>query len=352
MPLSRRAGGSRDRQMKYVILPRPHANSRYQAGALKLARAEAAALLKKCGVDTTVSPCAVAGVDGLTFEAGSLDARALDGVSRCAHLYLLCVDHDGLLEPVCGPRRAALGGDLSAVLKYKGKTNEVFTAFLLNMALCASDCDPDGALTVLDPMCGRGTTLFTALNAGYDAVGVDRDDATVNEGLNYFTRYLSYHHIRHTSDTRSLTAGGKEACAMRRVSFAADPQAGRQGEKRTLQMARFEGENLNKAFKKPMCDLIVCDLPYGVQHAPGAKKGAIPTMEDMLYDNLAAWVGCLRTGGAVAVAFNTNTLKTDMARGLMAEAGLDVVFDPDYDGLDHWVEQAITRDIAVAVRRF
>ena len=41
-----------------------------------------------------------------------------------------------------------------------------------------------------------------------------------------------------------------------------------------------------------------------------------------------------------------------MARGLMAEAGLDVVFDPDYDGLDHWVEQAITRDIAVAVRRF
>ena len=38
--------------------------------------------------------------------------------------------------------------------------------------------------------------------------------------------------------------------------------------------------------------------------------------------------------------------------GMMAEAGLDVADGPAYEGLEHWVEQAITRDVAVAVRRF
>ena len=63
----------------------------------------------------------------------------------------------------CSPAgSSALGGDLSGVLKYKGKTNEMFTGMLVNLAVFSSEYAKwfDRPLQVLDPMCGRGTTLF------------------------------------------------------------------------------------------------------------------------------------------------------------------------------------------------
>ena len=41
---------------------------------------------------------------------------------------------DGALLPVCGRAAARLGVDLAGILKYKGKTNELFTAMALNLA--------------------------------------------------------------------------------------------------------------------------------------------------------------------------------------------------------------------------
>jgi hypothetical protein len=52
----------------------------------------------------------------------------------------------------------------------------------------------------------------------------------------------------------------------------------------------------------------------------------------------------------MALAFNVNTLKLEFVREAMEEAGLKVMRGEGYDGLEHWVEQAISRDVAVAVR--
>ena len=51
--------------------------------------------------------------------------------------------------------------------KYKGKTNEAFTMHLINQALCAAKLPEGRPVTLLDPMCGRGTTLFQAVNRGF-----------------------------------------------------------------------------------------------------------------------------------------------------------------------------------------
>ena len=50
----------------------------------------------------------------------------------------------------------------------------------------------------------------------------------------------------------------------------------------------------------------------------------------------------------MALAFHVNTLPADRVRGLMEEAGLEDMRGEGYDGLAHFVEQAITRDLAVA----
>ena len=89
-------------------------------------------------------------------------------------------------------------------------------------------------------------------------------------------------------------------------------------------------------------------MPYGVQHGPGGQRGK--TLQQMVKDVLPAWKKVLLPGGAMALSFNTNTLRLEFVRQAMAEAGLRVMEGGEYDGLAHWVEQAITRDIAVAVR--
>ena len=77
----------------------------------------------------------------------------------------------------CSPL-AHFDDDLLTIQKYAGKTNEQFTKLLLNVTLLASNHAGrmlDRRLTVLDPLCGRGTTLNQALMYGYDAIGIDTD---------------------------------------------------------------------------------------------------------------------------------------------------------------------------------
>ena len=50
----------------------------------------------------------------------------------------------------------------------------------------------------------------------------------------------------------------------------------------------------------------------------------------------------------MALSFNANTLPLEQARRMLADAGLEPLTGGVYDGFAHWVEQAITRDIAIA----
>ena len=73
-------------------------------------------------------------------------------------------------------------------------------------------------------------------------------------------------------------------------------------------------------------------------------------LERLLRLALPAWVETLKHGAAVAISFNAQTLPTRKVRAVFADAGLHVQEGGPYDGLSHWVEQAVTRDVVVGVR--
>lgn len=60
-------------------------------------------------------------------------------------------------------------------------------------------------MRILDPMCGKGTTLMCALCENCDAVGVDTDAKAIREAESYLERSLKLHRIKHRRASGALT---------------------------------------------------------------------------------------------------------------------------------------------------
>ena len=319
--------------MRYTMLLWPHANARYQAETEKLARAELEVTLARLGVEYTWEEGGVGGLPALDFAARAFTDAEARVLSRHSLLYVLFERReDGALLPLFGREAPRVGGDLPGILKYKGKTNEVFTQLLINLAWLAGNMPEKAHL--FDPMCGRGTTLFVALNRGWDATGSDIDRAALREAEQFFKRYLEYHRFKHATRRGSLTLRGKKSAPY--TDFALAEGA--------LRLAEVDATRVREAFGAAKFDLLCADLPYGVQH------GSNMPLEALLRAALPAWVETLKHGAAIALSFNAQTLPARKVRALFAGAGLRVLEGGPYDHFEHWVEQAVTRDIAVAVR--
>ena len=65
---------------------------------------------------------------------------------------------------------------------------------------------------------------------------------------------------------------------------------------------------------------------------------------------LPAWYQALLPGCAAAVAFNTYTLRRDRFADIAQKAGFEIAGAPLYDNFEHWVEQAVNRDVLVLLR--
>ena len=335
--------------MRYKMLLWPHANARYQGETLKLARSELELMLER------LAPGAQIAVDeGLAMPCleidleGGMDAAAIDILRGHSLLYGLFEDREGLLAPVAGRQPARVGQDLPAILKYKGKTNEMFLQLLVNAALYAGDFwqRRGEALSMLDPMCGRATSLFVAANLGWDAVGADVDRADLKEAEKFFKRYLEYHRFKHTvsRSSRTLKQGGSAPEC--RFEYAPDGHA----ERRALTLLGLDASCSDGALGKNAFHVIACDLPYGVRHDAQLARGPKPKgnwLELLLARALPGWKAALKPGGAMALSFNAQNMKLERLRALMADAGLEVLEGGPWDGFSHWVEQAITRDVAV-----
>lgn len=174
--------------MQFCLQLAPHANIRYRDAQVKLGQAELTCLLCALSLPAETQVTTIGGVPCLTFSANALtpEALALLGTHSTRLMLFECVD-GGLLRPLDWGRTAYLPDDLSEILKYKGKTSAAFTHMMMNCARAASDFAlAEQPLTVLDPMCGKCTTGFVALQNGMNAVCLDIDRKDLKEAADYF----------------------------------------------------------------------------------------------------------------------------------------------------------------------
>jgi len=327
----------------------PHANIRYREAQVKLGQAELQCLLTGLQLSCPVESTVIGGVTFLTFEAEELTPAQLSALSRHSAALMICEKQGNLLRPLEKVDHNYLTEDLPEVLKYKGKTSAVFTRMMLNCAHAASDFfGADEPLTVLDPMCGKGTTCFVALQQGMNAAGVDVDRRDLKEAADYFERHLQFHRLKHKLDQNSRTVR-KKAIPAAVYTIADTKEHFRDGDTRSLSLFLADTGLTGELMKKQPAHLIISDLPYGVQHAPQEGRRT-ESFTQLMGRVLPAWHTALRPGGAIALSFNTLTLKkADLAR-MLTDAGFTPLTEAPYDDFQHFVETAVTRDFIVARR--
>lgn len=288
----------------------------YAEAAADLGVAELEVLL---GVNAVVDT--IGGVRYVTFAARDLDLAA---VARASVAYALFTrDGDDVLRPVPLPRVDAYDDDLLTIQRYTGKTNEYFTKLLVNLTVPAGN-----AVTVLDPMAGRGTTLNQAVMYGWNTVGVEVDKKDCDAYRTFFTTWLKNKRLPHKARNEKARFS---------VEFAPDRAALDAGRGQRAVMINGDSRHVDTLLKKHSVDAIVADLPYNVRHRESAPH-------ELVAQSLPAWRKVLRPGAAIGLAFNTKvTPRSDLA-AVFAAAGFGVRDDARFE---HRVDQAITRDLLV-----
>jgi len=244
------------------------------------------------------------------------------------------------LRPLAPQTPAFVSPEIAEARRYRGKTGELFTAVLLNLAIFggAYAAEATGRLRILDPLSGGGTTLFTALVRGYDAYGIERekdDFDTTDAYAQAFLRGIGVPYKRVEERVRGsgrraiLNVGWREET--RQLGFV----LGNTTDTSTLLAGIPGGAHFHA---------IVSDLPYGIQH-----QGQVT---DFLEKAVPRWAQVLLPGGTMALAWEATAPRRDEATAIVERVrGLRVVTTPPYDALAHQVDRQIKRRDILVIRR-
>ncbi|MFI5888769.1 TRM11 family SAM-dependent methyltransferase [Actinoplanes sp. NPDC051513] len=334
---------------RYALLLAPSANRVYADQAARLARAELAAFGPALSADISdIDVTVLGGVEYLTFTA-ELSTRDISYISNLSSGYALFALEGELLRPITLTPLARYDSDLITIPKYAGKTNEQFTKLVLNLTLLASASAGrmlDGHLTVLDPLCGRGTTLNQALMYGYDAVGVEIDGKDVEAYKLFLQTWLKRKRLKHTADLVPVRRQGRRAARRLEVVMAASKDDHKAGAVQKVTVLQADTTQLDGLLRGGVADVLVADLPYGVAHGSYDDQGGITRSPlDLLERAVPHWLPLVRPGGALGLSWNTKVARRELAEDILAANGLEIV---RYEPLGHRVDQGIERDVLVA----
>ena len=363
-------------QRSYAMLLLPSSNRVYNAAVDQLAQAElqcfnAAVLEHRL---SKLHTQAIAGVGYLIFESPALDEQDIAYLSNLSFLFALyeqvwTVEHEQKapeqkvlhLMPVPLKRLDRYDNDLLSIMKFAGKTNEQFTRMLLNTCIMASSRASDmisditsdmtyHRLRVLDPVCGRGTTLNQALMYGYNAAGIEIDKSDFDAYSVFINRWLKDKLLKHKSESVQLRKHGKTQAYRLGVKLASCKQDYKRHNVQTLDVVNADTLQAREFFKPGSFDILVADLPYGVKHGNRSAQGLARSPMQLLEAAIPVWSQLLCEGGAIGLSWNTYLGKKQDIIDLLHSAGLSIYPPTRSDAFKHRVDRAIIRDIIIATR--
>lgn len=317
----------------------PQRSTQYAALATHLAPAELQ-LSPLGALLTNLQLIALAGQSYLQFDLpappNKMQLRELGMLATISALFELRPNLGQEAGPWLRPLESgfvpALSPDLVTTRRYRGKTNELFTHFLCNLARFSSELadQPWSNLHLLDPLAGGGTTLFTALMLGGHATGIELQLPDVQTTVAFLGDYLRDERLGGQSAEERLKQLG------RRWRFTIGKKPGQQ-----CTLVQGDTRQANLLLPGFKAQLIVADLPYGIQHTGEVTK--------LLSEALPVWSRLLARTGSLVFAWDATRLPRLQMTALVENmAPLRVLNNPPYDQLAHRVDRVIKeRDVLV-----
>lgn len=337
----------------YAVLCHPGHNRVYYEESRNFTVNELAIAASKmsAGIDN-IGIRRIAGIDYLMFETQrDMTEADLKILSQLSFTFALYKYRDNVLEPIALPSFGFIDPNISRILKYTGKTNEVFTRLLLNTAVFSLDFDPADSIRLLDPIAGKGTTLFEGLVCGYDVYGIEIGDKVVTEAYHFLKKYLEKEKYKHQVKIEKISGSNKSFTAQRyRFSISKSKAEAKDNIFTEFELISGNAVHAASYFKKNYFNVIVGDLPYGVQHGnvTNEKQSSLTrNPKELLTACLPAWKTVLMPGGIIALSWNTFVLSKKELTIILEANGFDVLRGDRYN-FEHRVDQSINRDIIAA----
>ena len=338
---------------QYAILANPGHNRIYFDTAMSIACSELQAITLAYDIELMEVGEKEIGLPAcICFKTSEpLTEEVLKAIGTSSIYYALFEIVDGgLLRTVAPKDFKTFPESMTQILRYTGKTNEQFTRLMVNLAISACKTKTP-VLRLLDPMCGKGTTLYEGLIRGLDVSGIEIDEKWVHEIETFIVRFMKTGKYKHRIQTAKIPGpNGKKMADSFTLTAATEKEDFLAGDFQTMQLYSADTRKAELLLKKKSVDIIVSDLPYGVQH--GAKAGSVKERSPLwiLQAALPGWHSALKTKGSIVLAFNEFTMRREELAALMEEKGFTVLDDEPYINYLHRVDQSINRNIIVAIK--
>ncbi len=342
----------------YLILQNPGHNRVYYNLAGKLALAELSVATAR--LNSQCHNICIKELEGIRYLAFETEEELFDSdlqiVSRLSFAFALFKLHSTnpySLMPIAKFEYEYLNDKISSLLKYPGKTNELFTKMMVNVALLSSDFSYNHQIKLLDPVAGRGTTLYEGCIYGFDVAGIEIEPKSVHEANLFIKKYLEAERHKHKIDRHQVYGKNKsEAVYIDEVEYAkTKDEFKNESSRKKFGIVTGEAQMAASYFKANSFHVIVGDLPYGIAHGnKAANKSASITRNpsELLSACLPQWHKVLKKGGTIVLAWNSFVAAKEKLYPIFKDNGFELLINDDYDQFEHMVDKSIKRDIIVA----
>jgi SAM-dependent methyltransferase len=342
----------------YAILQNPGHNRVYFQAARKLAHLEFTLAVNK--LNTPVCNIREELIGGIPYLCFGTESPVTDSdriwLSRLSFMYALFrlekLNGDIVLQPLAKERSYFFDDDeISSMLKYNGKTNELFTRMMMNTAIFCAEYDISEGFTILDPLCGKGTTLFEGLLYGFHVYGVELDDKMVHEAYIFLKKYLEKARYKHTTHIERVTVNNNTAQRYR-IELSRNKSDEKSGKILNVDMVAGDTRNTSYYYRKNSVHIIIADLPYGVQHSSkNNKKDFSRNALPLLNEALPEWYKVLKPGGVMALAWNLFLIPRKEMESVLKTHGFILPEGEVFSQFTHRVDQAIERDVIIGMKK-
>ena len=338
----------------YAILCHPQALKIYKQDASAILSSELKAVAEAADIKIQDAELKdIAGVSYLSFSCGNEPADVfISALARLSGFFALFEVRSDMLLPKQADAGYTFTQNMPALLNYQGKTNELFTRLMINLAQSVCAANTEGAKTLLDPVAGKGTTLYDAMMLGYNAVGIEQNSKYFEESGVFCTKFMQSERMKHTTRKEKIADDkARKIADAFTLEFAKDKKTLNSKDAGLFKIFAGDMRGAQKLIKRNSVDMMVGDLPYGVQHASRSSSGRARGAEQLVAEAMPGLSVLLKKGGSFVLSFNEYTTSKDNLGQILEKNGFIVLKKDEYSNYRHTVDSSIKRNLIAALKQ-